>query len=210
MPVTLSSTVIDEKNALGSTSVFLLALEITIPGTLPIRVVRNTANITWRGQTWQKFPFEIEEISLGDKGEVPQVNLKVSNVSRVMEAYIQEYDTYCKANGYSQITVTIYVLNSLDLANTDPCVQHDFILKQPKTNSQWATFVLSASNPYRRRVPQGRILKNHCRYRFKDRRCQYAGAATQCDHTLTNCRTLANSVNYGGFPAAGTGGLNVA
>lgn len=210
MPLTLSSTVIDEKNALGTDSAFLVALEITIPGVVtPIRVVRNNENITWRGYEWLKFPFELEEISQGNKGEVPQVNLKVSNVSRVMEAYIQEYDTYTKINGYTPIEVTIYVVNSNDLANTTPAVEHDFILKQPKTSSMWATFVLSASNPYRRRVPQGRILKNHCRFRYKDRRCQYIGALSTCDHTLTDCRAHSNSINYGGFPAAGTGGLSV-
>jgi len=201
----------EEKNLLATDSIWLLALEITIPGVgTPVRVVRNNENVTWRTYTWTAFPFEIDEIGEESKGEIPQVEVRVSNVSRAMEQYLQAYDVYTKANGFTPITVSIFVLNSKNLADTDPEVEHLFELKQPKTNALWATFVLGASNPFNQRYPQARILKNHCRFVFKGTLCAYAGAETTCNKTLTRCRALSNSVRFGGFPGVGVGGLRLA
>ena len=207
----LSSVAIQEKNKLATDSVWLLALEISIPGLgIPVRVVRNNEDVNWRGFTWQAFPFELNEIGDDSKGVVPQVEVRVSNVSRAMESYIQNYDSYCKTNGFTPITVSIFVLNSKNLANATPEVEHLFELKQPKTNPTWVTFVLAASNPYNKRYPQDRILKNHCRFIFKSVLCGYTGASTSCDKTLSTCRSLSNSARYGGFPGAGSGGLRLA
>ena len=168
MPLALSATAIEEKNKLATDGVWLVALKITIPGvSTPIRVVKNNEDITWQGETWTAFPFEIDEISETSKGEVPQVNVRVSNVSRAMEAYIHDYDAYCKTNGLQSITVNIYVVNSKNLGSSTPEVEHVFELKRPKTDSKWATFTLGASNPFKRRFPLNRLMKNYCRYRFK-------------------------------------------
>ena len=81
----LSSVVIDEKNKIAADSVWLLALEITVPGVAePIRVVRNNEDITWRGENWLAFPFELDEIREVNSGESPRVDLRVANVSRAM------------------------------------------------------------------------------------------------------------------------------
>ena len=214
MPLSLSSIAIEEKNKLATDSVFLICLEIEIPGLdETVRVVRNNEDLIWKGETWVAFPFEIDEIGDVSKGEVPQVNVRVSNVSRALEAYLYEYDTYCKNNGFSPITVKIYVVNTKVIqadGDADPEVEHEFELKQPKTDSKWATFVLGASNPFTRRFPRSRIQKNSCRYRLGDARCGYTGTATACDKTLTMCRALGNSTRFGGFPGGGSGGLKIA
>lgn len=214
MPLSLSTIAIEEKNQLATDSVFLVCLSITIPGVAdPIRVVRNNEDLSWQGHTWQAFPFELDEIGDTATGEVPQINVKVSNVSRAMELYVQAYDAWCKVNGYSPVTVSIYVVNTKAVTadpNCAPEVSHLFDLRQPKTDSRWVTFVLGASNPFSRRFPQGRILKSHCRYAFKDTRCGYSGPTVTCDHTLAACRGLDNSERFGGFPGAGYGGVTVA
>lgn len=210
----LSSIAIEEKNKLATDSIFLPCLSITIPGlTDPVRVVRDNQNLTWAGHTWIAFPFEIDEIGDNSKGEIPQVNIMVCNISRAIEAYLQEYDTYCKTYGFAPITVDLYVINTKAVTanpNCAPEVEHSFILKQPKTDSKWATFTLGASNVYTMRVPPGRILKNTCRFKFKDSRCGYTGSGATCTKTLTACRAYGNSVRYGGFPGTGTGGILIA
>lgn len=212
MPLPLSSTAITEKNKLAnSDSVFLVALEITVPGLeTPIRVIANTEDITWRAQTWLACPFELDEIS-ESMTEVPRVEVRVSNVSREMELYLHEYDRYCKLNGYAPIVFKIFVVNSLNLASNDPEVEHEFLLLQPKTNAQWATFTLGASNPWNRRYPQRRLLPS-CPWRFKVTQrvggsvvqiCQYAGAEAVCDKTIARCRELSNTSRFGGLYAIG-------
>lgn len=213
LPV-LSSVAIEEKNKLATDSIFLPCLEITIPGLGDaVRIVRDNQDLAWAGYTWVAFPFELDEIGDNSKGEIPQVNVMVCNISRVMEAYLQEYDIYCKTYGFSPITVNIYVVNTKAVAANPSCnpeVSHTFMLKQPKTDSKWATFTLGAPNVYTMRVPSGRILKNTCRFKFKDARCGYAGSGTVCNKTLDACRTYGNSVRYGGFPGVGTGGIIIA
>jgi phage-related protein len=242
MPRTISSFGILEKNKLATTTVWLLMLEITVPGiSEPIRITSNNESVTWRGEPWIAFPFELDDISEESKGEVPRVNLRVSNVTRSMESYLQDFDLYTKTNGYAPIEVKIYVVNNhgafssgvvtdstasgavtettvsgaftdelYDIVNPDPEVEHVFELMNPKTDSMWATFTLGASNPFNRRFPQARILKNHCRFIFKDAWCGYAGGQTTCDKTLTRCRALSNSIRFGGFPGVGSGGIKVA
>lgn len=217
--LSLSSIAIEEKNKLATDSVWLVCLKIVIPDMEPIYVVRNNADIIWNyasnpnPYTWQAFPFELDEVGDTSKGEVPQVNLKISNISRTIEFYIQQYDTYCKINGYSPINVYIYVVNTKVIADNitaDPEVEHQFELIQPTMDSKWATFTLGASNPFNRRFPQGRLLKNFCRWKvFKGTRCGYIGAETTCDRTLTQCRSYGNSERFGGFPGVGREGISV-
>ena len=217
MPLTISTWAIAEKNKTSQSNCWLLAMEISIPDApgppvtfTTVRVVANNGDVTWAGHIWQALPFEIDEIGENSKGEVPRVDVRICNVSRIFEYYLQEYDTFTKTYGYTPITVKIMVINTGNLANTTPEVCYEFDLNQPKTNSQWATFTLGASNPYRKRFPEYRILKNQCQYKsFKGIECGYAGAETVCDRTLSRCKALNNSGRYGGFPGAGDGALRV-
>lgn len=215
MPLTLSSVAYDEKNRLSTDSRWLVCLDIYVPGLgSNIRVVNDNQDLTWKGETWVSFPFEIEEITDLSKNEIPTVSIKISNVSRAIESYLVQWDAYQKANGYAPIVVEISVVNTFVIENMPDCdaeVTHTFELKKPKTDAKWATFTLGATNIYTRRFPLNRILKNHCRYRFKgaDGRCGYAGTATECNHTLTRCRELDNSERFGGAPGVGYNGLKI-
>ena len=215
MPLELSSIAIEEKNKIARESQFVICLMITIPGLgTPIRIVRDNQDLAWAGQTWTAFPFELDEVGDTDKGEVPQVVIRVSNVSRAMESYIAAYDAWCKNNGYAPIVVNIYVVNTAAVQGNPsiaPEVEHIFELIKPSSGPQWVTFTLGASNPFNRRFPWPRMHRNICRYRqFKGTRCGYVGAEETCDRTLTRCRELENSSRFGGFPGMGQGGLRVA
>lgn len=210
--MTLSPTVIAEKNKRNNPdSVFLYAIEVTIPGSEePARVVLNTENITWRGVEWVAGSFQIEGLDSKSSGEVPQCTVSISNVNRVFEAYVQDWDTWCKNNGYSPIEVTLYEVNTADLDNDEPCSEHTYWLKQPSTDAEKAEFLLTASNPDNQRAPFNLIRKDWCYYKFKGPRCGYSGAATACDRHLATCRSLGNSVRFGGCPGAGKTGLTLA
>lgn len=211
MPVILNSEIIKQKNALHGGSPFLLLLEITIPGVDDVlRVVLNTEDIRWRGQNWQAFVFELDEIEQNSDGEIPQVELRVANPSRVFEPYVDMYDTYIKRNGFEPIQVHILVINTADLSSNVPVVDHEYELKTPECSGEWIKFTLGASNPFDLRFPGERLLKGHCRFRFRDRRCGYAGADASCAHTLAACRQKGNSVRFGGFPGIGRAGLYMA
>lgn len=207
MPLPLSSAAIQEKNKLvsGHGNYWIVLIDINVPGLAEhIRVTSDNIETVWNGDTYTPFPFEIEEVSDSSSGEVPRVDIRVSNVTRVLERYIQDYDYYTKQNGYSPVELTISVVHSAHLDLTEPETEYVFHLKQPKTNAKWATFTLGANNPFSKRFPLNRLLKNRCRYKqFKNTRCGYTGTATTCNRTLTRCRELGNSDRFGGFPGVG-------
>lgn len=201
----LSPETITAKNDLASAESFIVLLEANIPGqTETMRLARNNEDVVWRTFTWQRFPFEIDDISEDGGGEVPQINIRVANASRVLERYLLEYDAYLKANGLAKITVSIHVVNTADLGNTDSIVTYNLNVASWKTDAKWATFTLSFENFYVKRFPRNRILRNQCRWKFGSTQCGYTpGAGETCNKTLNACRGYNNSQRFGGFPSVG-------
>jgi phage-related protein len=234
MPLLLSSTVIQEKNKIGGGAVTLVAIEIIVPGLVEhIRIISDSVDLEWRGETWVALNFEIEDITDDAKGSIPQVDLRIANKADIMRTYIKAYDTYNKAYGFSPIEIHVFVVNKAvldayvdedpydeytDLTGGwgEPIVEYIFDLKQPKIDKRWATFTMGAPNYYSRRYPLNRILKNFCRYPFKGERCGYIGDAYDeygklitCNHSLARCRELGNSTRFGNAPGVGKGGITV-
>jgi len=208
--VEISSIVKKEKNTLTSNSVWLSLLEINIPSTTDvIRLVSNNDDIVWKTFTWNKFPFELDEISQSSNAETSQFQIKVANVNNIIGRYIREYDVWIKANGFTPITVTLYILNSKDLANDTPVFSTNLVLASSSINAQEVSFTVSSRDLFRARTPQSRMFPNNCRFTFKDTKCAYAGIETECDKTLKTCRLLGNAPRFGGFATIGNKGINI-
>jgi len=200
--LTLSSAAILEKNKLDSTGAFLVLLEINFEGVDPIRLVRNTEDIEWNGETWYAFPFDIDDVQEDAKGQLPNVTIRVGNVTRVLQQYLDD------SQGGLGATVTIRVVHSDHLDLTDPEFEETFEVIGCSVDQMWVRFTLGAENPLLTRCPRQRFLKDHCRYKeFKGTLCGYSGSATECDRTFERCMELGNEHRFGGFPGIPTGGV---
>lgn len=205
----LSTTTKTEKNKLNSNSVWFTMLEITIPSVSEtLRIVNNNDDVTWKGFTWLKFPFELDEISQSANAETSQFQIKVGNVKNIIGQYIRQYDVYVKTNGFEPIRVNLYIVNSKDLANTTPVYTTNLILTTSSLNHLEVSFTVSARDLFRARTPQTRMFPNSCRFKFKSALCGYVGSVSTCDKSLSRCRQLGNSKRYGGFPAIGNQGVS--
>jgi len=201
MPTILSSAAILEKNRLDSSEPWILLLDIWLVGAgASIPVCANNENVTWPsagGTEYVAMPFEMDDIEEEGKAYM-EVELRVGNVSRVMEAYME-----ADPNGGVGATVILRVVHAAHLDLTDPEIMYTLKCLDAYADSIWAHFVLGSDVPWQRRFPRGRIDPNYCRYkRFGGPRCQYVGVETECDRTLTRCRELINSNRFGGFPGA--------
>lgn len=231
----LSLTAIQEKNKLGSESLFALLLEINIPGVPQVTITNNGDEITWDSRTWIPFPFDISELSEEASGEIPQWTITLDNRQRVIEKYLSDYDYYLKANGIegNEITCTLHIINTKetevvelfdDLVSLDAVVSLDnltgtgnpqaiksvyFELQSPSTNAETATFVMAANSPFNIITPKRRFIKQYCYWKFKGLECAYAGVGTTCDKSLTQCKAYGNSARFGGFPGVGIGGIRL-
>lgn len=195
------------KNKLASDGAYIALLEIAIYGTgIVVRLARNTDDITWAGQTWTAFPFDLADLTETSDGEIPEVTLQVANVDRIIQGYVEQ------ASGGGKSSATIRVVNSKLLAETDPLLEEFFTVTKTSCKEDYVYFTLGMGYKKARR-PLGRYMKNHCPYKYGGCKCGVSSATMTtypvCDHTLVNCRLRGNSKRFGGQPLVGSGGLYV-
>lgn len=197
----LSSAAILEKNKLSSDSVWLILVELDYDENNIIRVCKNTEDVEWNGQTWISFPIEIEPKVDSSKGEIPSVQIRVSNVNKIMQSYAEQY------NGSIGKKVILRLVNSKHLDATTPEIEETFTITQVDSDREWVYITLSLLNPFLVMFPRQKYVKNWCRWKFRDARCKYSGSADHCDHSYECCKKLGNEKNFGGFINIPLGGL---
>lgn len=193
-----------EKNKLATPNPWLFTLDVAFPDETNLYLVNNTENITFQGRTYQAFPFQIEAMKQSSKGEIPTLVLRVSNVSRLLQAYLEQY------NGAVGATVLLRVINAAYLAEDYAELEMPFDIIDTGTDAMWVTFTLGAPNPLRSNFPHYKYLGEHCNWQFKSFECAYNGPSEVCQRTLLYCRQLNNSNRFGGFPGLSGYGVRLA
>ena len=201
MSLPLPTALVDIKNSLDGDVPVFVGIKVEMAGLVePMRLVNNDVDIDWTDpetstvETWVAFPFEIDDVGETQVRQQPQVVVRVSNVSRVVQGYVD------RASGGVDATVWVHVFSETE---TTPFVTLKFKVDSTSCNEEWVTFSLTCLNMWRKKAPRNRCLKNYCSHRFGDVFCAYAGSETSCDHTLKRCREIGNSARFGGFPSAG-------
>lgn len=190
----IPASLILEKNKLNSTYPWLLLIDVTTPVST-MYFVRNTEDIIFNGITYTAFPFDMEVDKQDTKGQIPSMSLRVSNVTRAVQAEIEQY------GGLVGETVTLRIVNSAYLSENYSELTFDFEIIACSATAIWVTFVLGAPNLLAKRFPLYRYMSNFCRYvsYFKGPECGYSGGLTVCNGTLANCQERLNSERFGGF-----------
>lgn len=205
--LSLSAVAKAEKNNLNSDGVFVILMELNLPmkDVDPIRVCRNTEDIEWNGHTWQAFPFELGKVSEDKSGSIPSFEIRIDNTSQALTYYVEA------SNGANNGEVVFYIVNTKALTVTTAEVEEHYRITKLTVTEQWVTATVGTSyNPHSRR-PEGKYVKNSCRYKeFAGPECGYKGAAyTSCNRTLSDCRARGCSKRFGGFPGVDQGGIYV-
>lgn len=186
-----------EKNKQDSTGVWLIFLDIEL-GETHLRLVRNNdyENPTmWKGNPYQSFPFQLGDTASDSQGQLPKLNIKVSNANGLVEQYIND------VKGGVGAKVTLSVAHSDHLDDGIAEIEEFYVVKQVNADQDWVTFTLTGDIVFSQAVPCDRYLKDSCPYQFKDVRCGYNGGLTTCNHTIADCKARNNIERFGGFPA---------
>lgn len=183
-----------EKNKLVSTAPWLLLLDVTLPDASVIRLVRNNEDITFGGNVYTAFAFELGDTRGSGDGRVQGVSLKVANPERALQPYMEAYD------GMIGCAVKVAVVHADNLASDYSELQLDYEVMAADSAGDWINFTLGAQNPLRRRFPLQVAIPFSCNWAFKGAECAYSGSATSCARTLDACRSLNNSARFGGRP----------
>lgn len=171
---TLPAALILEKNKIASPNPWLVTLDITLTDNTKFYLVNNTEDITFNSQVYTAVPFQIEPARQSGTGEIPTVTLRVSNVTRLMQGYLEA------TSGGVDSTVLVRVVNAALLAENYAELELSFAILTTETDAYWVTFTLGMPNPLRKRFPLYRYIAEHCNWQFNTgannaRECNYAG-----------------------------------
>ena len=201
---TLPNILILEKNLLSDTSPWFVLLDVEITTGVYLYLVNNIDNITYNGQEYTAFPFQIGLDRQTSKGEIPTVQFRVCNINRVLQAYIEDYD------GFIGNSITLRLVNSSYLTENYSQLTTTFEIVACVATAEWVMFDCGAPNPMRKRFPLYRYIGSHCNFTFKSVECAYQGADTTCDRTYAACALKRNSVRFGGYKGLVGGNVRVA
>ena len=199
MPVSVPDEINKDKNKLETQSAWLWLLDITVPGVEEIiRLVNNTEDISYGGNTYTRCNFKLGPWEYTVSGELPHRTLNITNiaVAEYMLPYVEDYD-----GAVGSIVVTTPVNSEhLDVDMSSKAMEFSLLSASPM--EERIAFILGAPNPLIQRLPQNRYFANYCRFvsHFKGAECGYSGAETICDGTLARCKELNNETRFGGEP----------
>jgi len=203
---TLPINLIAEKNLMHSPEPWLILLEITLSdvGATVLRFVKNTEDIVFDGNTYTAFPFQLSIVESNSEGQIPQVTLKVCNITRLLTPYLESLD------GGIDSTVKVIVVNNGHLDEDYSELELEFSVMGCEADVLWVTWTLGMINPLNRRFPLYRYLANHCNWIFRGAECGYAGASTVCNRSFDDCIARENTANFGGFLGMQNDGIRIA
>lgn len=198
---TLDSTFKSEKNKPSNQPIYLYSIE-DYNGSVDLNLAEWDTDITYDGVTYTKFPIKHDEIGENSQGEIDNFRVTVSNVNRIIQAYLEGYDLRGK-----KVTITLVWANQLN--DTDANIKFIYYIDNYTATQDTVEFVLSSKyDIIDLTLPNGIYNRNYCRWKFKSTECGYTGAQTTCDKRKATCKTtMSNIARFGGFPSVPTGRL---
>lgn len=198
MPLPFSAAGLIEKNKLSNDKPWLVLLELDLPDGTAVHIVRNNEDIIWNGIEWIAFPFDMSD-KTEDMKSIPVLNIQVSNVARIMQSYLEEYD------GLTDCLVTIRLVHAGHLDNPIAEMEETFSIQDTDYDDEWVKFALGADFWFFYRALAGRYLKDWCGFKYGGIKCGVPVATLAqfptCTHTLLGCEARGNSKRFGGEPA---------
>ena len=172
-----------ERHNLASDDPFVLLMLIQYPGSLSpsstqqyLRLARNTDPVTFDAgdglgpQIYAPFNFDLGELQVSTTGAVPEMELKASNVMRVLQGVIEQYSGLVGAN------LTLFVVNTANPAGESELTLA-FTVKQTTCDAKQVSIKLGAASPLRRLFPLLMYRPNYCGWVYNSLELQVQAAA---------------------------------
>jgi len=195
---TYDSTFKSEKNKQTNQPIFLYTVYDYDGLGTNLYFTSYDANITYNGIEYTKFPITHENISEDNQGSIPTVKVRLSNVSREIQTYLESYD-------FRNKKVSIKLVWANQLNDTDAYDEDIFYIDSYIADQNDVEFILTSKfDVLDIELPLRRYSRNYCGWKFKSTECGYSGAETSCNKTKTRCKELNNYSRFGAFPSIPT------
>lgn len=176
---------------------WLWLCEIAVSGYSTQRLARNTEDITYGGESYDKFNVQISEQMFSGDGGVPRVTLRIfQDANRTIE------DIVNATEGALGAEVKLIRVCEKFLDYPISALEADYENLAAESDSEWTTFTLGIPNPLTQRYPLRTYSSSSCPWAtptlFKGPECQYAGPDGTCTGTYEDCYQKGNAAHWGG------------
>lgn len=135
---------------------------------------------------YRRFSFEIDITSSSSKSEIPSVTLRVSNVTRFLQPYLES------DRGLVGSMIKLVIVHTGHLMDDHSMLEVEYEIMSVFDDAFWVYFTLGAPNPLKARFPLERYLALHCsRWQFREIECGYVGKVitgiTQASPGVVTC-----------------------
>lgn len=191
----VSASFVEEKNKLTNRPVFLYTVFDYDGAGNHLRFAGFDADVVFDSVTFQKFPIAHDHVQENTNAEIDQIKIRVSNVSREIQQYLESYDLRGKRVSIKQVF--------MDKLNDATCYLEDFYyIDNYMADAIAAEFVCTSKfDVMQLQLPARKFWRNYCAWKFKGTECGYAGGETSCNKTFARCEELNNKARFGGFPS---------
>jgi lambda family phage minor tail protein L len=200
MPLPFSSAGLIEKNKLVNDHPWIVLFEIQLPDGTSAYLAKNNEPITWRGAVWEPIPVLLSDTTQ-DMKAMSTFTVQVSNVSGVIQAYLEQY------NGLVDCVVVIRLVHTAHLDNHVAEIEETFNVQSTAYDEEWVTFTLGADFWMYYRALADRYLPDFCCWKYGKVKCGVPAATLlkfpSCGHTLADCKKRGNAKRFGGAPGMG-------
>lgn len=176
---------------------WLWLVQIAVPGQATQRIARNTEDVHYDGEDYEKFNIQIGEQIFSGDGSIPRVTLKIfQDVNRKVENIVNATE------GALGAAVKLIRVNEKWLDSPVAALEADYDNLASQSDNEWLTFTLGIPNPLIQRFPLRDYSSSICPWAtpalFKGPECQYADEDATCTGTYDDCYTNKDNAEHWG------------
>lgn len=197
MPRNIDATFKSEKSKKENAPLFLYTLK-EYDGVNDLNLAGFDEDVTFNGTVYFKFPVTHEYIGENNQGQIDQVKIRLGNVSRFIQSYLEQYDFRGKK-------VIIRMVWADQILDPDAYIDDVFFIDSYTADQSNVEFTLTSKfDVLGVDLPSRRYSRNYCAWKFKSAECGYSGGETVCNKTKQRCKQLGNYGRFGAFPSVPT------
>ena len=199
MTVVSDTTFLEEKNKPENRPLHLFEVYYTDSDLL--RLTDFDSDLTFDGNSYRAFDISYEDTGENIRLSVDTVTIRMGNVSREMQAYLELYD------GLRGHSFNIKHVWYNQLSDAVCFMEESYYVDTAESNEEFIEFTLSSKfDVLNVQLPLRTYDRQHCYWKFVtdgSSDCGYsdAGLGDWCDHTFNRCKVLENTLRFGGFPS---------
>lgn len=197
MPRNIDATFKSEKAKQENQPIFLYTIE-NYDGISNLHLAAYDTDIVYNSIIYLRFPISHEFIAENNQGSIDQVKVRLANVSRLIQSYLEQYDFRGKK-------VIIKMVWANQLSDPDAYIDDVFYIDNYTADQNNVEFTLTGKfDVLGVDLPARRYTRNYCAWKFKSIECGYSGAENSCSKTQQRCKELNNYPRFGAFPSVPT------